>query len=591
MKRIFLFIFGFFIFTLFSPSVFAENFFINSYDVQIRVNKDKTVNVVEDIDAYFTNSSHGIFRDIPFPNASISDINVSERFETTYSGNNVNIKIGNPDRYITGKHHYRISYKYAYHDNKNEFYHNIIGTKWPVEIKKVYFYISMPEDINPSKVGLSIGKEGVKGFNGGAKFFVRDDRKILGKVERILLPYEGVTIRVEVPDGYFTKYVNHTKNYVVFGILLLVAISVLTWFVYGKDEPVIPVVNFYPPKGLNAAEVELLYKGKASIKGLVALLIELAQKGYIKIIDEGNNSFSIEKIKDYDGNIDIESDYITALFKKSANKVRDTELAVSKTFYLDCNKIVEKLNKKRDKIFVPSSIGFPLQALMFLCLAGLLFLTVYTLFSFQMSSIMINFPFLLFPLIAILVLVLGFMQKIEDLFSGCFILVWALLFGGMPMIYLLRFMSIENLPVVLFGIAGLIISAICTYQLPKRNKFGQRLLNNLLGLKHFIEVAEKHRLEQLVNEEPEYFYNVLPSAYILEVSDKWISKFENIITFNPDWYSGDRFNTNNFNYFSNRMNSVSVPSVANGGVTVSSSSSGGGGHSGGGGGGGGGGSW
>ena len=109
-----------------------------------------------------------------------------------------------------------------------------------------------------------------------------------------------------------------------------------------------------------------------------------------------------------------------------------------------------------------------------------------------------------------------------------------------------------------------------------------------MGFKKFIETAEKHRLQALVEKDPEYFYNILPYAYIFGISDKWIKKFEGIMEFKPDWYSGTNFNEHTFHKFSNSMSAASLPSVANGGISSSSS---GGGSSGGGGGGGGGGSW
>ena len=134
----------------------------------------------------------------------------------------------------------------------------------------------------------------------------------------------------------------------------------------------------------------------------------------------------------------------------------------------------------------------------------------------------------------------------------------------------------------------MLVAGVCIYQLPKRNPRGQIYLNNLEGLKHFIDVAERPKLQQLVENDPEYFYNVLPAAYILGVSDKWIKQFESITSLNPEWYSGTRISTARFSDFTNSFHSASVPSTANGGI---SRSSGGGGFAGGGGGGGGGGSW
>lgn len=46
-----------------------------------------------------------------------------------------------------------------------------------------------------------------------------------------------------------------------------------------------------------------------------------------------------------------------------------------------------------------------------------------------------------------------------------------------------------------------------------------------MGLKEYLELAEKERLEALIQEETEHFYNVIPFAYVLNVSNKWIEKY------------------------------------------------------------------
>ena len=111
--------------------------------------------------------------------------------------------------------------------------------------------------------------------------------------------------------------------------------------------------------------------------------------------------------------------------------------------------------------------------------------------------------------------------------------------------------------------------------------------SKLKGFKNFLETVEKEKLESLVMENPNYFYDILPYTYVLGVSDKWIKKFESISLQAPSWYdSSNAFDVSSFGTF---MNSTMVS--AQGAMSSSPSSSSGGGSSGGGSGGGGGGSW
>ena len=590
MKKIFSLIFGLLICIFIAVPAFAENFYITNYNVKIDVDKDKTAHVTENIDVFFTISSHGIFRNIPLKGNTITNISVaSDQFSLSDNNGYKKIKIGDPYRTITGPHSYKISYDYNFLDNKNEFYFNIIGTEWPVEIRRVNFTVNMPEQFDPNKAGLSIGKEGTVGFDGEAQFFVNENT-LSGYITRSLPEYNGITLRVEVPNGYFNHQTNYKSIIVISIMLLLIFISWYIWFKYGKDKPVIPVVTFYPPNNYNSAEVELMYKGKATEKSLVSLIFYLANKGYLKISDS-MFGFEIEKVKNYNGKNHIEKEFMDALLP--SNKISQADLSVSRTFYKKCQNIIDAINKARNQIFVKDSISPKLIFFMSLCIFGLCVLTIYSLLNFSISEILQIGIFLIYPLMALIFLIIYFTSSRKNRASSLFIIIWALGFGGVPLTMIIPNLQINSIttPAIITGSIGLIISLICLYNLPQRSEFGNKMLGEVLGLKQFIEVAEKYRLEKLLSENPSYVYDVLPYAYVLDVSDKWIKKFESIMTLNPEWNNGNLIGTNSFHTFANNFMSVTIPTVSNGGVSSSSSSGGGGGFSGGGGGGGGGGSW
>ena len=58
------------------------------------------------------------------------------------------------------------------------------------------------------------------------------------------------------------------------------------------------------------------------------------------------------------------------------------------------------------------------------------------------------------------------------------------------------------------------------------SKTGQEKLGQVLGLRNYINVAEKDRIAMLVEEDPEVFFEILPYASVLGVSDKWIKDFQ-----------------------------------------------------------------
>ena len=149
-------------------------------------------------------------------------------------------------------------------------------------------------------------------------------------------------------------------------------------------------------------------------------------------------------------------------------------------------------------------------------------------------------------------------------------------------------------------VISLIFIMILVTLMKRRTKYGTEVLGRILGFKTFLKTAEKEKLETLVNQDPEYFYNILPYAYVLGVSDEWIKNFETISLMPPEWYVGNDsyydYHTfsNNYNYLmrtsANAM--TSRPSSSDSYSSFSGGSfSGEGGFSGGGSGGGGGSSW
>ena len=201
---------------------------------------------------------------------------------------------------------------------------------------------------------------------------------------------------------------------------------------------------------------------------------------------------------------------------------------------------------------------------------------------------------LLFPGIGFgfaVAMILGKTKVFEKIFG----LFWGIFFGGVPWALMVLPILIDEPRYFALYAIGLICAAIIIFFIkimPKRTPYGNEVLGKIKGFKRFLEVAEKEQLEELVSQNPQYFYYILPYTYALGVSDKWVKQFETIAIQEPNWYySQTGFSVSSFGTFmSSTMKSAqntmtSSPSSSGGG------GSSGGGFSGGGSGGGGGGSW
>lgn len=607
MKKYLFIIFSFIALFVLSNSLKADSYTykITSYDVNIVVNENNVLNITEKINANFLIAQHGIYRKIPIINnvqrldgssstvkANISNIKVSDQYTKSREGNYETIKIGSPNNTITGSKEYTISYSYDLGKDKlkdaDELYYNIIGDQWDTSISNVSFSITMPKSFDKSKLGFAMGSYGSTSSD-NLQYSV-DGNVISGKYDGILDPFEALTVRLELPEGYF---VGAGSNYDYLNFLIIAVCGILTiisymiWIKYGRDDKVIETVEFYPPEGYNSAEIGMLYKGSADSKDAVSLLIYLANKGYLKIEETNEKvlifdqkSYKITKLKEYDGNNEAESTFFNGLFKLK-NEVTLDEL--NNTFYVTIDNVLDKINnKKAEDLIIDEKTSKLQKVILLMIILCYMLVTIRPIFD---SGLVVNTLFFGWVIPIISVFIIGVLSKGVNRFKIIMPLGF-LSFGGVCSILTTLIGDSSYLITFIIGIVCMLLMLVAYVFETKRTNFGTQILGKLKGFRRFLNFAEKPKLEELVNQDPSYFYNILPFAYVLGVSDKWIKNFETIAYQPPTWYYGtDSFSPLVISSFmsSATSNMTSYPH--------SSGGSSGGGFSGGGSGGGGGGSW
>lgn len=615
-------------------------YLLDRYDIAVIVNENNTFDITEKIGAYFNSPKHGIYRTIPMKNrvtrldgtvstnrVILSNIIVDASVDTSVSGGYTVIKIGDADTLLTGPQNYTISYNYNIGKDTgkdyDEFYFNLIGSEWDTAIGNVSFKITMPKPFDAGKLGFSRGQAGSTDSSGIA--YQVDGNVISGSYDGTLNAGEGLTVRLELPEGYFKGASDNFDFLMLVSLvlpILFVLFSLLMWVRFGRDRRIIETVEFYPPEGFNSAEIGFLYKGKAENKDVVSLLIYLANKGYLRITETAEHAlfikskaFKLTKLKNYDDDNANERLFLTDLFRvpkrltvstlagifksmKSPEKqevydrideVTSSDLANS--FYMTVAKIIKSLNRREnmEKIFEKSSLSKGILIIAMIVFIYLL-ITFRPVVSYGGAA---SLPFaLIFPGIGFTVL-FGMVFGKTPIPLKLFGLVWGLGFGGVPWaLMVLPALLADPIYLITYivGLACVLIMVMLLKVMPKRTSYGSEVLGKIRGFKTFLETAEKPKLEALVLQDPTYFYNILPYTYVLGVSEKWIEKFESLAVSAPDWYDSQTpFSMLAFGTFMHAT--LETASTAMASSPGGSGGSSGGGSSGGGSGGGGGGSW
>ena len=609
-----LFILSFILISFLPNNSYAvTDYVINSYDINVKVNENNTFDITETITANFYTRKHGIIRTIPLKNTierldgststnrvKITNLQVNNEYSKSNSNGNLAIKIGNQDTYVTGLQKYVIKYTYDIGvdpvKDADEFYYNLIGTEWDTRISSVSFSITMPKEFDASSLGFSSGRYGYT--DSDSVSYSVNGNTISGIYTDTLPAGNGLTVRLTLPDNYFVgARNNNTDYYIIIGIsLVIVFIAFILWLLFGKDKPVIETVEFYPPEGYNSAELAFLYKGETDDKAIVSLLIYLASKGYLSIKETENKAlfastkdFTIYKLKEYDGTNEIEKLFFDGLFR-TRSSVTSSDL--TNRFYITVNRIKKLLNKKENKTKIFDKKSLQLRG--FIIPMMLIIFILITVKPFYDTGMLSELPVaLIFPGIGFS-LMISILTSSSPKSAKIFIIFWGLLFGGIPLFMILPIIFSTPVSAITYfiGILCIIVLYIFRKIILKRTPFGLEILGKIKGFKRFLETAEKDQLEAMVEKEPEYFYNILPYTYALDVSDKWVEQFENIAVEPPSWYySNTAFSVHSFGIFMNSTMTRVNTSMTSRPSSSGSGGSSGGGFSGGGSGGGGGSSW
>ncbi len=305
------------------------------------------------------------------------------------------------------------------------------------------------------------------------------------------------------------------------------------------------IAQYEPPDKMLPAEVAFLVKGQLANQDFTAVLIDLAYRGYLKIIEKEERGFLSKKRKytfvlkkDIGQDLELQ-DYEKKLLKAifdSKTEINLDDLAKKRTLTYELNKIKKEVHEKLLNLeyFKKATIKSKNEAI--------IFAIVSTFFGALLIWLLWSF-------------ILIFSGPIS--FLGPLLACWLIF-----------------------------ISYLIARPMPLTEK-GVEAKWYALGFREYLSVAERFRLGACT---PETFEQFLSYAIVFKVEDKWANRFADIYKKQPDWYEGP-YDARTFNaaVFASSISSMSRSFSSTLATSSPSSSSGfgGGGSAGGGGGGGG----
>jgi len=583
-----------------APSALAVET-IPSYDVRIDVRANGTFHIREEIAYDFgTAQRHGIFRTIPVRYTYddtrdrvvtikglrvVSTTGAPSGVQTSTESANLVVRVGDPDRTVTGRQVYVLDYDVsgalnAFPDHA-ELYWNAVGPEWEAAIDRVTVRVSGPVPVTRST--CVAGYRGAEdpcqqaAQDGGAATFAQS----------ALGPYQGVTVVVAWPPGsvavpgpdleerFSLGRAFSATPWTVAGALAVVAIGLggigyLLW-TRGRDRryrgevpglkpvagqvgveeprplftPAAGAVEFRPPEGVRPGQVGTLLDEVANPLDVTATIVDLAVRGYLHIEELerahlfASRDWVFRQRKPADAElVPYERTLLDAIFT-GRSEVRVSEL--KRTFASDLAKVQKQLYA--DVVAHGWFRRSPQTTRTWWRLIGI----------------------------------------------GCVVV-------GAGLTYLLARYTHAGLLGVAAVLSGLVLLLVAR-RMPARTAAGSAELARVLGFRQYIRTAEAEQLR--FEERTDVFSRYLPYAVVFGETERWAKAFASLAAVTAaggagqvlPWYSGP--GGWDFGRFGDSMRSFSDTTA--GAIAATAASSGGsgfsGGSSGGGFGGGGGGSW
>ena len=578
-------------------STIDTGYTIKKLKIDAKVTETNDIQITEEMDVFFNYDKHGIYRVIPERNtiiedgdkkkvdARVSNVTVNEKFTSTSQDGYKILKIGDKDKTIVGDKKYIIKYtysieKYNTKDGIDEFYFNIVGDKINTTIGSVEYKIEFPKKYNKENIYLYSGRDEYK-INGeetvneeqGIDTEVLSDTVIAGRIDKLILPFRAVTLRIKLGKDYFILRNNYTDILAKIGTAVAVMTFIYTLIIlykYGRDKKLSDIITFKLPKELDVSNTYYLkYKTTTDYRKIVpALIIEFANEGYIEIGDGADRQekgifakkpkdrFDIIKIKDYNGN-QYRKKIFDALFSKGDVITEKNIKKVGQNIVTAVTEGVEIMqNSKFDKdVYDQSGLKHVWKIL------GITIIPLIILFLGAVSFVgSIGLTFKIISTIAILVSIFMFVMcltktsrttTVIGVVIQLIIIIIMLVYAGLEAKFISGLGS-----GVYYIVSAILLSlqVLISFWMEKKTQKGMMYEAQVNGFVKYIKTAREEELKEMVIEHPTMFFDILPYTYIFGISKLWINKFSNIEIEKPEWYTGNVYSAMAFGQITTRSN-------------------------------------
>lgn len=518
-----------------------EAYELQTYSQETTVRKNHQYDVTLEMRINAPKDLSSIKVNLPSGNYQLSNVNISGASGKAASESNGNKYIQiTPEKdkktFSEGENVFRISYTIREYSestlNYDMFLYDALVYNWNVSIGELDLTIHFPDDFDFSDLQYYAGQFGAQDVGNTLNYKL--DGTTLRMTGKHLPENFGITFKAQLADGYWQGALDNSwtiqLSIIVLGITTLLIL--LLWLIGGRDPRIPKTVEMHPIDGVSPADIGFLLHGYVRIRDIAVLIVYLAIKGYLKIVEYAPKKFTLVRIREPRG----EERYIRMAYNILFEDVYEGRSLDPKLFFIRLRAIRKSLETSIENGFGSKSMKACTTISQVLRLVAIVILsvcmaTVYTLiklYSYQEIS-MAEFAFLT-------ILIGGLVTAINNRFDSRYdteLKSYQVFMGFLMLFYIaviafIGFRFWRTSGNFLVGIVGVIcgtISLILTLLMKKRGKGNARLVTRILCLRDYLGSVSSTDLARNRLITPEYYYEMMPYALLFSQEEVWARKF------------------------------------------------------------------
>ncbi len=432
---------------------------------------------------------------------------------------------------------------------------DIVGYGSTVPLRDVTARLHFPEGVQAHTV--FVGQE--KAEEGS--YIRSEDGKTL-EIHRDILPVvyndrfdertaQGITVDFTLEEGVLIGYGRSrifTENSwkLALGAASVIGMSVLLLLLCRRKKELIPIVSVTPPDGMSPLQMGKLIDGSADNEDVTSMVYYFANKGYLKInLENEDDPILIALVDGLPEDAPVhEKTLFNGLFADATKEKEGRSIPVSKlvTKFYKASEIAKKQVLTPQPMYEGKS-SFAYGAG---CVLGVLFGFISALLmGKRLGGGYFYFAggFFLFPVLVNVflgVVAENYRYKWKTGKRVAFLAIeWGIaLLSSLIVIFAFGRHVMTEWEKLIICIGAFLPAFLGQLALSRSEEYVETL-GKIVGFKQFIVVTEEDKIKEMLASDPELYYEVLPYAQVLGVTDEWTEKFERITLQPPTWYVGN----------------------------------------------------